>query len=204
MPAPDVAAAKIPREPRHADARWGSAFPLILQCPGRAGCDHPPGATAVADRGIALPPTRLDAISGGLPRDVARATRSRRSGTAATGRAITRHRRSTSDPAHPSDRRRSPEADPFAFYARAMLKLGRWTRSTRITPHAGRERGHDVLEQWLHDECDPDKLRPRANAAARRCDPSMLRAVGCGCSSDRLDRQPRARQPRHRAQSARR
>jgi ATP-dependent helicase/nuclease subunit B len=56
------------------------------------------------------------------------------------------------------------KADPFAFYAQAILKL----RS--IDPvdaeHTARWKGdavHKALQDWLqHDECDPDKLRPRA------------------------------------------
>jgi ATP-dependent helicase/nuclease subunit B len=56
------------------------------------------------------------------------------------------------------------KADPFAFYAQAILKL------RLIDPvdddHTARWKGiavHEVLQEWLqHDECDPDKLRPRA------------------------------------------
>jgi ATP-dependent helicase/nuclease subunit B len=56
------------------------------------------------------------------------------------------------------------QADPFAFYAQAILKL----RS--IDPvdadHTAAWKGsavHEVFEHWLReDECDPDQLRPRA------------------------------------------
>jgi ATP-dependent helicase/nuclease subunit B len=111
---------------------------------------------------------RLDAISGGLPRDVR----------------LERITRALDDPGppHPVDRpapsppaEQRPEkisvtavdrlkADPFAFYAQAILKL------RAIDPvdadYSARWKGeevHKALELWLqHDECDPDKLRPRA------------------------------------------
>jgi len=55
-------------------------------------------------------------------------------------------------------------ADPFAFYAQAILKL------RALDPvdddHTARWKGiavHEVLQEWLqHDDCDSDKLRPRA------------------------------------------
>jgi ATP-dependent helicase/nuclease subunit B len=55
-------------------------------------------------------------------------------------------------------------ADPFAFYAQAILKL------RELDPvdadHTARWKGsavHEVFERWLReDECDPDKLKPRA------------------------------------------
>jgi len=111
---------------------------------------------------------RLDAISGGLPRNVP----------------LERLTRVLDDagPVNPVDRpeprptaEQRPErisvtqvdrlkADPFAFYAQAILKL----RS--IDPvdadHTARWKGeavHKALQDWLqHDECDPAKLRPRA------------------------------------------
>jgi ATP-dependent helicase/nuclease subunit B len=111
---------------------------------------------------------RLDAITGGLPRDLV----------------LERLARSLDDPGEvaPAARPRPtpppeqrPErisvtavdrlnADPFAFYAQAILKL----RS--IDPvdadHTARWKGeavHQVLQEWLqHDDCDPARLRPRA------------------------------------------
>jgi ATP-dependent helicase/nuclease subunit B len=111
---------------------------------------------------------RLDAISGGLPRDVR----------------LERITRALDDlgPPHPVDRpapsppaEQRPDriavtavdrlkADPFAFYAQAILKL----RS--IDPvdadYSARWKGeevHKAFELWLqHDNCDPAKLRPRA------------------------------------------
>lgn len=72
------------------------------------------------------------------------------------------------------------KADPFAFYAQAILKL------RRLDPvdadHSAAWKGiavHDVLEQWLaEDDCRPDRLVPRAEAllAAETIHP-MLRAL---------------------------
>ena len=58
------------------------------------------------------------------------------------------------------------KADPFAFYAQAMLGLR--TPDPVDAEHSAAWKGsavHDVLQQWLQqDECDPDKLLPRARA----------------------------------------
>jgi ATP-dependent helicase/nuclease subunit B len=58
------------------------------------------------------------------------------------------------------------QADPFAFYAKAMLKL-RPLEDVDAEPDA-RWRGtaiHDVLDAWFrHDDCDPAKLQPRVTA----------------------------------------
>lgn len=72
------------------------------------------------------------------------------------------------------------KADPFAFYAQAILKL------RRLDPvdadHSAAWKGtavHDVLEQWLaEDDCSPDRLVARAEAllAAETIHP-MLRAL---------------------------
>jgi ATP-dependent helicase/nuclease subunit B len=111
---------------------------------------------------------RLEAISGGLPRDLV----------------LERIVRALDDPGPPTPVGRpapSPpaeqrpekisvtavdrlKADPFAFYASAILNL------RDIDPvdadHTAAWKGtavHEVLQQWLdHDECDPDKLRSRA------------------------------------------
>jgi ATP-dependent helicase/nuclease subunit B len=58
------------------------------------------------------------------------------------------------------------KADPFAFYAQAMLRL------RRLDPvdadHSAAWKGiavHKVLEEWLiHDDCSPEALLPRARA----------------------------------------
>jgi ATP-dependent helicase/nuclease subunit B len=111
---------------------------------------------------------RLNALSGGLPRDVR----------------LERIVRALDDPGPPQPAERpapSPpaeqrpekisvtavdrlKADPFVFYAQAILKL------RRIDPidadHTAAWKGiavHEALQQWLeHDECDPDRLRSRA------------------------------------------
>jgi ATP-dependent helicase/nuclease subunit B len=111
---------------------------------------------------------RLDAISGGLPRD----------------RVLERITRALDDPGPPKPvaqpapapqaEQRPKEiwvtqvdrlkADPFAFYASAMLKLREIDAVD--ADHTARWKGeavHKVFEEWLvHDECDPDKLRARA------------------------------------------
>jgi len=56
------------------------------------------------------------------------------------------------------------KADPFAFYAQAILKLKIFEPVD--ADHTAAWKGsavHDAFQQWLqHDDCDPDKLRPRA------------------------------------------
>jgi len=111
---------------------------------------------------------RLEAISGGLPRDVR----------------LERLTGALDDPGPPQpvDRpapsppyEQRPEkisvtavdrlkADPFGFYAQAILRL------RALDPvdddHTARWKGeavHKVFEEWLvHDDCNPDKLRSRA------------------------------------------
>lgn len=71
-------------------------------------------------------------------------------------------------------------ADPFAFYAQAILKLR--PLDPVDADHTAAWKGsavHDVFEQWLReDQCDPDKLRARAEAllAGETIHP-MLRAL---------------------------
>ena len=72
------------------------------------------------------------------------------------------------------------KADPFAFYAQAILKLE--ALDPVDADHTARWKGtavHKALEEWLqHDDCDPEKLRPRAEQllAAAEIHP-MLRAL---------------------------
>ncbi|NUT00621.1 MAG: double-strand break repair protein AddB, partial [Sphingomonas sp.] len=72
------------------------------------------------------------------------------------------------------------KADPFAFYAQAILGLRRLDAVD--ADHSAAWKGtavHAVLEHWLlEDECDPAKLRPRAELllAADTIHP-MLRAL---------------------------
>ncbi|HZB70394.1 MAG TPA: PD-(D/E)XK nuclease family protein, partial [Sphingomicrobium sp.] len=72
------------------------------------------------------------------------------------------------------------QADPFAFYAQAMLGLR--SLDAVDADHSAAWKGsavHEVLEHWLaEDECDPTKLMPRARAllAGESIHP-MLRAL---------------------------
>lgn len=111
---------------------------------------------------------RLDAMTGGLPRDVRleRLTRALDD----PGPAQPVHRPAPSPPAEQRPEKISVtavdrlKADPFAFYAQGILRL------RALDPvdddHTARWKGiavHEVLQDWLqHDNCDPDKLRPRA------------------------------------------
>jgi ATP-dependent helicase/nuclease subunit B len=58
------------------------------------------------------------------------------------------------------------KADPFAFYARKMLRLSALDVIDADPSPAWRGTAvHDVLEHWMkQDDCDPSKLRPRAEA----------------------------------------
>ncbi|HEY0627020.1 MAG TPA: double-strand break repair protein AddB [Allosphingosinicella sp.] len=58
------------------------------------------------------------------------------------------------------------KADPFAFYARKMLRLSALDVIDADPSPAWRGSAvHEVLEGWLkEDDCDPAKLRPRAEA----------------------------------------
>ena len=72
------------------------------------------------------------------------------------------------------------KADPFAFYARAILRL--YELEPVDSDHTARWKGtavHEVFERWLRDDdCDPSKLRARAEQllAADAIHP-MLRAL---------------------------
>ena len=72
------------------------------------------------------------------------------------------------------------KADPFAFYAQAVLGVRRL--DSVDADHSAAWKGtavHAVLEQWLRDDnCDPDKLVDRARAllASETIHP-MLRAL---------------------------
>jgi ATP-dependent helicase/nuclease subunit B len=72
------------------------------------------------------------------------------------------------------------KADPYAFYAKRMLGLHALDPLDSDPTAAWRGTAvHDVLEKWMkEDDCDPARLRPRAEALLR--DPgvhSMLRAL---------------------------
>ncbi|QNM83120.1 double-strand break repair protein AddB [Sphingomonas sabuli] len=127
---------------------------------------------------------RLEAISGGLPRDY-RLERL----TAALddpGEPVPVRRPQPRPPAADRPKRISVtavdrlKADPFAFYAQAMLRLR--ALDPVDADHTARWKGsavHKVFEDWLkQDECDPDRLRPRAEALlADETIHPMLRAL---------------------------
>jgi ATP-dependent helicase/nuclease subunit B len=111
---------------------------------------------------------RLDAISGGLPRDVRLERLTRALDDPGSPKPVDRPA-----PAPPAEQRPDRisvtavdrlKADPFAFYAQSVLRLR--SLDPVDDDHTARWKGiavHAVLQEWLqHDECDPDKLRPRA------------------------------------------
>ena len=127
---------------------------------------------------------RLNAITGGLPRD----------------HVLERLTRALDDPGRPQPVAQpapSPpaeqrpkdiwvtgvdrlKADPFAFYAHSILRLRELDDVD--ADHTARWKGsavHAVFEQWLKDDqCEPDKLRPRAEALlADEAIHPMLRAL---------------------------
>jgi ATP-dependent helicase/nuclease subunit B len=111
---------------------------------------------------------RLDAITGGLPRDhqLERLTRALDD----PGPPLPVDRPAPSPPLEQRPEKISVtqvdrlKADPFAFYAQAILKLR--AEDPVDADHTAKWKGtevHKVLEDWLRqDECDPDRLRPRA------------------------------------------
>jgi ATP-dependent helicase/nuclease subunit B len=111
---------------------------------------------------------RLDAISGGLPRDVRLERLTRALDDPGAPKPVDRPAPSPPDEQRPDkisvtavDRLK---ADPFAFYAQSVLRLR--SLDPVDDDHTARWKGiavHEVLQEWQqHDECDPDKLRPRA------------------------------------------
>ena len=111
---------------------------------------------------------RLDAISGGLPRDLVLERITRALDHPGPPRPVDRPA-----PSPPAEQRPDKisvtsvdrlKADPFAFYASSILKLR--SEDPVDADHTARWKGeavHKVFEEWLlHDECDPDKLRARA------------------------------------------
>ena len=127
---------------------------------------------------------RLDAITGGLPRDLVleRITR----GLDDPGPARPVPRPAPSPPAEQRPERISVtavdrlKADPFAFYASAILRLR--AEDPVDADHTARWKGeavHKVFEEWLlHDDCDPDRLRARAEELLAHEDiHPMLRAL---------------------------
>jgi ATP-dependent helicase/nuclease subunit B len=127
---------------------------------------------------------RLDAISGGLPRD--RVLERMTLALDYPGHARPVDRPAPAPPVEQRPERISVtsidrlKADPFAFYAGSILRL------KAIDPvdadHTARWKGeavHKVFEEWLqHDDCAPEKLRVRAEEllAGEAIHP-MLRAL---------------------------
>jgi ATP-dependent helicase/nuclease subunit B len=127
---------------------------------------------------------RLNAMTGGLPRDLVLEGISRGLDDPGPPRPADRPA-----PSPPLDQR--PEkisvtsvdrlkADPFAFYASSILRLR--AEDPVDADHTARWKGeavHKVFEKWLvHDECDPDKLRARAERLlADEAIHPMLRAL---------------------------
>jgi ATP-dependent helicase/nuclease subunit B len=111
---------------------------------------------------------RLDAISGGLPRDTVLERMTR--GLDDPGPPKPADRPAPAPPAEQRPDRISVtavdrlKADPFAFYANSMLRLR--SEDAVDADHTARWKGeavHKVFEEWLlHDECNPDRLRERA------------------------------------------
>ena len=127
---------------------------------------------------------RLNAISGGLPRDRMLEKITRALDDPGLPRPVDRPA-----PAPPLEQRPDRisvtsvdrlKADPFAFYAGAILHLK--PEDPVDADHDARWKGeavHEVFEEWLlHDECNPDKLRGRAERLlADEAIHPMLRAL---------------------------
>ena len=127
---------------------------------------------------------RLDAMSGGLPRDIRLERLVRAIDDPGPPQPVSRP-----EPAPPVAQRPDRisvtavdrlNADPFAFYAQAILKLR--SLDPVDDDHTARWKGiavHQALQEWLqHDECDPGKLRPRAEQLLRdEAVHPMLRAL---------------------------
>jgi ATP-dependent helicase/nuclease subunit B len=127
---------------------------------------------------------RLNAISGGLPRDV-RLERIARA-LDDPGPPIPADQPAPAPPAEQRPDRISVtavdrlKADPFAFYAQSILRLR--ALDPVDADHTARWKGsavHEVLQHWLdEDECDPDRLRARAERLlADEAIHPMLRAL---------------------------
>lgn len=127
---------------------------------------------------------RLQAMSGGLPHDTRLERLARELDDMGVSQPADRPA-----PCPPVDQRPKRisvtavdrlKADPFAFYAQAMLKLRRI--DVVDADHSAAWKGtavHKVLEQWLaEDDCTPGKLEARAEALLRdQAIHPMLRAL---------------------------
>ncbi len=127
---------------------------------------------------------RLDAISGGLPRDLTLERLTRALDDPGAPKPVDRPAPAPGAEERPKeiwvtevDRLK---ADPFAFYASAILRLR--MLDPLDADYSARWKGdevHKVFEAWLkHDNCDPDKLRARAERLlADEAVHPMLRAL---------------------------
>jgi ATP-dependent helicase/nuclease subunit B len=127
---------------------------------------------------------RLDAMTGGLPRDHVLERITRALDDPGPPQPVDRPA-----PSPPAEQRPQEiwvtqvdrlKADPFAFYASAMLRLRELDAvDADYTARWKGEAVHKVFEDWLlHDECDPDRLRPRAERLlADEAIHPMLRAL---------------------------
>jgi ATP-dependent helicase/nuclease subunit B len=127
---------------------------------------------------------RLDAISGGLPRDIALERITRALDDPSALRPAERPA-----PSPPIEQRPDKisvtsvdrlKADPFAFYANSILRLR--VEDPVDADHSARWKGeavHKVFEEWLlHEGCAPDRLRSRAERLlADEAIHPMLRAL---------------------------
>ena len=127
---------------------------------------------------------RLDAITGGLPHDTRLERLTRVLDDPGAAQPVERPA-----PCPPAEQR--PErisvtsvdrlkADPFAFYARSILHLN--VLDPVDADHTAKWKGtavHEVLQHWLEqDDCDPDRLRARAEELLRdEAIHPMLRAL---------------------------
>ena len=113
---------------------------------------------------------RLDAIAGGLPRDFRLERMMAALDDPGPPDPVGRP-----EPCPPADQRPKRisvtavdrlKADPFAFYAQQILNLRELDAVD--ADHSARWKGdavHKVFERWLRDDgCDPEKVRPRAEA----------------------------------------
>lgn len=111
---------------------------------------------------------RLDAISGGLPRDIRLERLTSALDDPGRQRPVEKPAPSVPLEQRPKKIRVTDvdrlKADPFAFYARAILDLK--LLDVVDADHTAAWKGtqvHRVLEEWLlHDGCDPERLRGRA------------------------------------------
>jgi ATP-dependent helicase/nuclease subunit B len=113
---------------------------------------------------------RLEALTGGMRRDEERASFVRRIDAVTATRPA--RRPAPSPPAATRPRTIAVtevdrlKADPYAFYARAILKLSAWDAVDAEPSPAWRGTlVHGVLEDWMRqDDCAPDRLEPRIAA----------------------------------------